>query len=329
MSTSAWTPVDETAAKWTPVDERALTPSPMPTVSSGAPKGFLDSVKQWSENVSNDIKYGTDVTGIGTVLKKMGAHGVYSGNSEALGDFMASLPLGLARMTKGAAEAPSAPWQGTKDVFGGGLQAATMPSMFIAPEGSEAAAKIASSPEWVNLVHRVMPSAMKEDAGTLFQSIAKDANKTPVSLDNAGDAALRLMDWQKKTQLGPTINKFLNRITNPKIGPLTYEEARDFYQLLGKMGFDETSKLAGPVKYDLQRMVMGLKTDVGNAAETVGRGADYYKAMGDWAKAERLQDFYNTAKAALSSTISKAAISGAGAGAAGAVGYKIYKEMNQ
>jgi hypothetical protein len=54
---------------------------------------------------------------------------------------MASLPLGLLKTVKGAAELPQSGkrWRGTKDVAGGALQAATIPSAFVAPEGAEAA----------------------------------------------------------------------------------------------------------------------------------------------------------------------------------------------
>lgn len=143
---------------------------------------------------------------------------------------------------------------------------------------------------------KVVPSVMKENAAGLLQSVAHDANQIPVKLDNAGDAAFNLMKWQDKTQLGPTLNKFLNRITNPKLGPLTYEDARDYYQLLGKMSADETMKMSPPVKRDLVQMVVGLKQDIGNAADQVGQAADYYKGLGDYAKASRLQDWYDTAK---------------------------------
>lgn len=273
----------------------ATSSAPIATISNGAPKSFLDSAQQWAENVGNDLKHGTDITGIGTVLQKMGAHGVYSGNSQAVGDFMASLPLGIAKATQGAAEIPQSgkTWQGTKDVVSGGLQAATIPASFIAPEAAEASASGVG-----NALDKVSPGAMKEAAGGLLQSVAHDANKIPVTLDNAGDAALRLMDWQKKTQLGPTINKFLNRVTNPKLGQMTYEEARDYYQLLGKMSADEQLKLAAPVKRDLAEMVSGLKSDIGNAADQVGRASDYYKGLGDYAKAMKFQDWYDTAKKA-------------------------------
>lgn len=255
------------------------------------PDSVGGKLSRWAQNVSDDIKYGTDITGAGAILKKMGARGVYAGNSSAVGDFMGSLPLGLARATKGAGEGPT--WQGTKDVVGGLAQAATIPSSFIAPEAAETAASGATS-----LASKLNPGPMKEAAGGLLQSIAHDANKIPVQLENAGDAALKLMDWQKKTQLGPTINKFLNRITSPKLGPLTYEEGRDFYSLLGNMSADEKLKMPAVVKYSLQEMTSGLKTDLGNAAEQVGRAADYYKGLGDYAKAMRLQDWYEGAKAA-------------------------------
>lgn len=102
------------------------------------PQNVSDRLTRWSENVMNDIKYGTDITGVGTVLKKMGAHGVYNGNSQGVGDFMASLPLGLLRAFKGQNEIESGHvWQGTKDIAGGGLQAATIPGAFVAPEAGE------------------------------------------------------------------------------------------------------------------------------------------------------------------------------------------------
>jgi hypothetical protein len=141
-----------------------------------------------------------------------------------------------------------------------------------------------------------------------------------VQLDNAGDAALRLMDWQKKTQLGPTVNKFLNRITNPKAGPMTYEEGRDFYQLLGRLSVEETNKLAPPVRRDLVQMVAGLKQDIGNAADQVGKAADYYKGMGDYAKGAKLQEWYDLAKKyAHSRGNTGAGAVGAGAAASGAI----------
>src|SRR5580658_3734311 len=56
------------------------------------PTSLGGKLSRWAQNVADDIKYGTDVTGVGSVLKKLGAHGVYEGEPHAVGDFMASLP---------------------------------------------------------------------------------------------------------------------------------------------------------------------------------------------------------------------------------------------
>jgi hypothetical protein len=112
----------------------SITATPEPTSVGG-------KVERWARNVSEDLKYGTDLTGIGTVLKKMGAHGVYSGNTQAVGDFMGSLPLGLSKVLTGMGEVAQSGKrvQGAKDAVSGGLQAATIPSAFVAPEGAELA----------------------------------------------------------------------------------------------------------------------------------------------------------------------------------------------
>jgi len=156
-------------------------------------------------------------------------------------------------------------------------------------------------------------AAKKQAAGALLQSVASDANQIPVELENSSDAALKLMDWQKKTQLGPTINKFLNRITSPSSSPLTYEEGRDYYQLLGRLSSDETSKLAPTIQRNLAEMVSGLKTDLGNAADQVGRAADYFKGLGDYASASKYQGWYDAVKDSLAKEGVEYAVKGAGA----------------
>jgi hypothetical protein len=128
-----------------------------------------------------------------------------------------------------------------------------------------------------------------------FQDVMSVAKDKPVELANTQDAALKMIDWQKKTQLGPTVNKFLNRITNPKLGPLSYEEARDFSQLLGKLSAEDSSRLAPAVRFDLIRMVNGLKKDIGTTAEGVGKGAEYDAAMNEYRQASKLESGAKTA----------------------------------
>ena len=188
----------------------------------------------------------------------------------------------------------------------------------LAPIASDAANAVTS---------RISPNALKASGGELLQTVAKDANKVPVSLDNAQQGALKLMDWQKTTNLGPTVNKFLQRITKPNAPALTYEEARKFYQILGGLSADESSKMAPAIKRDLTQMVVGLKQDIGNAADQVGQAANYYQGLGNYALGKRLEGWYNFAKDALAREGVKAVAKGAGVGLGGAIGYGIYREM--
>jgi hypothetical protein len=182
---------------------------PTATISAvHEPTTFLGKFGRWAENVSNDLKYGSDETGIGTVLKKMGAHGVYAGNPEAVGDFMASLPLGLLKMAKGTPElAPSViggekgrTWQGIKDVVGGGLQAIEIPSAFVAPEAGEVAAEgagratsaagrvgRAASDAVVGKVKPLVTDIPKETEGKLVEALGDIAEKSGFERSGTAD----------------------------------------------------------------------------------------------------------------------------------------------
>jgi hypothetical protein len=188
----------------------APTPKVQPTATISAvhePTTFLGKFGRWAENVSNDLKYGTDETGIGTVLNKMGAHGVYMGNSEAVGDFMASLPLGLLKMAKSTPElAPAViggdkgrTWQGLKDVVGGGLQAIEIPSAFVAPEAGEVAAEGAgratsavgrAGSAVVNKVKPLVTDIPKETEEKLVSALGDIAEKSGFERSGTADSVV-------------------------------------------------------------------------------------------------------------------------------------------
>jgi hypothetical protein len=122
--------------------QQTVTPQQPSITATPEPTNVGGQVERWARNLSEDLKYGTDLTGIGTVLKKMGAHGVYSGNPAAVGDFMASLPLGLSKVVTGMGEVaqPGKRVQGAKDTVSGTLQAATIPGSVVGgPEAVELA----------------------------------------------------------------------------------------------------------------------------------------------------------------------------------------------
>jgi hypothetical protein len=185
------TPRQSSAA--TPPSTGATTPTTMATMSAPtAPTGPLDHIQQWANNVADDLRYGTNRTGIGALLKKMGAQGLSSGNSDAVADFMGSLPLGALRMIKGGAEYlnPQAnPIQGVKDVTGGALQASTIPGGFVAPESGEAIENAAGA------VGDVAKSAASTTGKAVGQTVS--AAKKPFSLKAVADTLASAKDEVK------------------------------------------------------------------------------------------------------------------------------------
>lgn len=170
-----------------------------------------------------------------------------------------------------------------------GATAQSLPWGAPAVRGAQAAGKSIGNA----VGNRLVPSMIKERAGQLFNAVAEDAGQVPVTLgEKAQEAALRLMDMQKVTNPGSTINKFLNRLTRPNADPLTYTEARDFYSTLSEMSWGDRLTLNPKVQYYARNLVKGLKDDIGNAAQEVGRAADYYQAMGQYARAQRLKKAY-------------------------------------
>jgi hypothetical protein len=311
-------------AKYPQYKDMVAQPQATATMSAAPPQG----VTGYLQDVQSDLTEGGQRTIVGKGLGYLqgrgskGYSGLQSGVSPDQAQMMGSVPLGLTKMAIGTSELPSKPLTGAGHILGGALQTATLPSSFVAPEAAEVAGNVAS-----RVASKVIPSAMKQQGADLLKTVAQDANKVPVQIQHAQEAALNLIDWQKTTQLGPSVNKFLQRVTSPKQGPLTYDEARKFYQVLNKLSVDESLKLAGPVKYDLTQMVAGLKQDIGNAADEVGRAAEYYQGLGDYAKGKRLEGWYNFAKNALAKEGIKGVAKGLGVGAGGALGWSVYNEL--
>lgn len=240
------------------------------------PTSYLGKFGRWAENVANDIKYGTDETGIGTVLKKMGAHGVYNGNSEDLGDFMASLPLGLLKASKGTTEvAPQIiggpkgkTIQGLKDIIGGGLQATQIPSAFVAPEAGEMAA--GAGERATNAVGEAVNAAknvIRPDAEVKAQMV-RDAVKRV--LGNKADA--------------DTVNEAVDRIGDTKMFSTVENELK-----LVKPQVDADIASANS---DLDKVLANSSARIQNAGTQVHKVFDDLiqnarKGVGDSAEAEK------------------------------------------
>jgi|GEM_PF-4767151 hypothetical protein len=270
-----------------------LVPSPWDGLSQATgigpqqkPTGWRDALARWADNVSYDMKYGTDTTGVGTLLKKMGAHGLTYGNSEAVADFMGSLPLGLLQATKGGAEVTQQgkTWQGTKDIVGGGMKAATIPSAFMGgPEAGATAAARAGG--------RIFGDA--DRAGQLFSKVAAAAREIDVPVtDEMYDAinnAKQLANTGAKG-LPRVVTKFFNRITNVD-EPLTWDEARQFYSNVSRLSANEYNNMAPQMQRAVGQFASAFNNTLRSTAEAAGMGDEYGQAMQLYARSKAWQKF--------------------------------------
>lgn len=261
--------------------------------------GWREKTERWAQNVADDIKYGTDVTGVGTLLHKMGAHGVYNGNSQDVGDFMASLPLGVLRATKGGAEVTQEgkAWEGTKDIVGGTAQALTIPSAFMGGPAAEAGAEATSA-----VAGKVFGDADK--AGQLFQKVAAAAKDVDVPVTDEMYAAIKeakeLADAGAKG-LPRVITKFFNRVSNVD-EPLTWDEARRFMTNVSRLSVNEYKNMAPQMSRAVAKFGSAFSDALEGVAQEAGVADDYSQAMQLYGKAKSWQKFgsnlWNTVKAA-------------------------------
>lgn len=313
-------PIAQTFTNVQPVNDSAhitgISAQPKPT-------GIADRLSQWAKNVSDDIKNGTDVTGIGTVLKKMGAHGVYNGNSQAVGDYMASLPLGLLKTAQGAGELGQGKIaQGAGDVAGGALQAVTLPASLGSPLEAEAAATGAG--KVAQVVSDLTPAGRAAKAVNLFKDIESKIGEHTVSMtDELGNALSEIKEGIDTGLNAPSVvNKFVTRIADTEQPPLTYAEARKFYSNMGDLATSE--KMAANSK--MQRLIFQVQKALGNAisttAEQGGKLQQYRDAMKGFAGAMTAQDRVDMAKSLATKAAGTAAL-----GATGYAGYRGLKDI--
>lgn len=306
-----------------PAPQAQPNPSLNATISAEPkPQGIREKVSRWAQNVMDDIKYGTDLTGVGSVLKKMGAHGVYNGAPEAVGDYMASLPLGLLRATKGAAEItqPGHFMEGAKDTAAGALQAGDIPLSFVgAPAGAKAAETAAAK------VAEVIPNA--ERAGKAFSQVKAAAGDLPINVNLPGSVALRAQEIANAGDTLPkVIGQFLRRVTDPDKGALTYSEARDFYSnATRKLAPDESLKRSAVMRAQIAQFTHALGAAISDAADRAGQLENYQNAMQEYHRAMRLRALGQNVKDVATSTLGKAAAGAVG----GAAAYQVGRDLLQ
>jgi hypothetical protein len=262
--------------------------SPLPKASMGAAE---TGIVPWFENAEQDLMHGGSRTVLGRALGHLqgngdkGYSGLEAGVSPETAEFVGSPELGLVHALKGGAEVGTGhPLVGAKDIVQGGLQMATIPSAFVAPEAAGTGNEIAT----------VLKIPNKAHAGRVFADVAEAAKNTPVTMERTQPELQRFEDL---TMAGGRRSKpftqLAKRINSEE--PVNYPEARDFYSNIG----DATSptKLQKFMGRGMKPVMLrqgtitrhALNADIGDAAAAAGKGQEYADAMKEYSRAVKLQ----------------------------------------
>jgi hypothetical protein len=169
----------------------------------------------------------------------------------------------------------------------------------------------------------MVPNAAR--AGQRFQNVMAAAKSIPVDTNAAGQVGLRIQEIASRgggTMPRP-VSQFLNWITDPQKPPMDYEVARDFASGISKLSANEMGRLSPVVAREVAGLRVALNKAVADAAGKAGQGAEYAKAMTEYARSKQIENGIDAvvqgAKRALPYAL--------GAGAAGASGYWLTKHL--
>jgi hypothetical protein len=296
-----------------------------PATIGAAPTG----AGAWLNNAESDLLHGSENTWVGKILHAAGANpnGLEAGVSPAVAQEMGSVPLGLVHAAQGVVETPEHPIAGPLKVASGALQAASLPLSFVAPETQ--ALKEASTASQAR--QALLPTT--EEAGKLFQPIEAAAKNVPVKTDPARAIA---EEANKYAQSGATMPKvlknFLKRTEASPASfpfpaepptPMLYPEGRLFAQNSGRLSVTDQMAANPNMQRLVGRFAEALKDANRAAAEEVGMGAEYDKAMKQYAGAANRAKMLQNLKDVAQSSVAKYLLEGVGAGVAGAGMYKL------
>lgn len=157
-----------------------------------------------------------------------------------------------------------------------------------------------------------IPSAAR--AGQRFQSVMAAAHSIPIDVNGPGQTALRIQQLAERGGSMPlSVRKFLNRVTDPKLGPMTYEEARDFASNISRLSANEYGRLTPVVAREVATLRETLNKSVADAAKKAGKLDEYTSAMREYAKAAKLRDVLNEIGQGAKRAFPYAGAAGAGA----------------
>lgn len=285
FDTSEITPLDAPAsdapARFDAKDIIPLGQDPSETTGtiSAVPQS-VTPVHDWLTHLDSDLRQGGNRTVVGRTLGAMqgrgdkGFSGVETGGTAGAADTVASVPLGAVKAATGVSEMPDHPMTGALKALSGVLQIGTVPAAFM---GGPAISKAAE----------LLPSA--KASGQVLSDVRRVAGNVPLNLKNTEPVLQRLEELVDTGGTKPkVINDLIKRVSDANGQPITFGEARDFYENLSKLSANEKMALNGSMKRQIGLLTHAFNADITTAADQIGQGARYAAAMKDYARAKQM-----------------------------------------
>ena len=171
-----------------------------------------------------------------------------------------------------------------------GMIGTTASGLLPASEGAEAAGATEGA------VRKAIPSA--ERAGATMNKLKEAIGTHPVEMTNElSKATSRAQELADNGNTMPVaVRKFINRVTDPEKGHLTYSEARDFMTKFGNMTSEEASRMAPSMKRQIQVIREALRDSVEETATRAGKLEQFQQSMREYQNSQRLQAVLDWAK---------------------------------
>jgi len=291
----------------------------------GSFEGHPENIGEYIPASAGEMAGGVKDIAQGNIAK--GGHRVIQGASAAtlpalpfLGPLVAANP-GLALRVAGGATVGGLAGQKGAEAFGATPDQSALAGDIGGLAGGYGGAKLPSF---------LSSQALKASAGESFNAARAAAGSNPVDVEGAGQAALDALDKAAVGRKMPvTMRKFIQRVTAPDAEPLSYDEARDFYQAAGELSANEKNGLTPSMQRLLNTYRGQLGQSIQQTADNAGVGSQYGQAMTDYAKAKRLEDTWDTVWSATKKNLVPGLIKGLGLGAGGAASYGMYRELTK
>jgi hypothetical protein len=201
-------------------------------------------------------------------------------------------------------------------LFGqGGVEAVENPKTALATAAIPVAGRML--PKVVEPMRRVA-GISKVRAGQNMQEVAHAAQNIPVQTGRIGPTIARAQELQGTGSRMPrVVTQLSRRVADRPDGALNFREGSDFASSMSRMSVNERNTLNPQMHRQVGEISRALRNELTDAAEQVGRGAQYSRGVREYARASAVDEFAEKAK----KNLLKALL---GAGPAAGIGAGVY-----